>query len=144
MLESGDDGGALTDDERSYLRAFNGQWLAKGQPLTAQICKFLVAIYKADNMTAEELKVDPGLTVTQDIINSKRQITIVKHQAFIVGVTNVTEKLFSSHEVKAEMSAANRKCKREGQLSTLNKPQLLALEKFLQLDKFITLEIGVR
>ena len=100
VLESGDDGGALTDDERSYLRAFNGQWLAKGQPLMAQICKFLVAIYRADNMSAEELKVDPGLTVTQDIINSKRQITMVEHQAFIHGVTNVTEKMFSSLRLK--------------------------------------------
>ena len=69
MLETGDDGGALTDDERSYLQAFNRQWLARSQPLSAQISKFLVALYKAGNMTAEDLKVDPGLTVTQDIIN---------------------------------------------------------------------------
>ena len=54
------------------------------------------------------------------------------------------EKLFSSPEVEAEISAVNRKHKREGQLSTFNKLQLLASEKLLQLDEFITLEIGVR
>ena len=79
LLESGDEGGALTDNERSYLRAFNGKWLAKSQPLASQISKFLVAVYKAGNMTAEELKVDQGLTVTQDIINLKCQILTVEH-----------------------------------------------------------------
>ena len=57
-------------------------------------------------MTAEELKVDPGLTVTQHVINSKCQISTVEHQAFIEGVTNITKKLFSSPEVEAEMTQA--------------------------------------
>ena len=71
VLESSEDGGAVSDEERSYLRTFNGNWYAKGQPLTAQLCKFLVSIYKADSMSADGLKVDPGLTMTQDIINSR-------------------------------------------------------------------------
>ena len=79
ISESGEDGGAVSDEERSYLRAFNGNWLAKGQPLMAQLCKFLVAVYKADNMSAEELKVNPGLTLTQDIINSRHQITTLAY-----------------------------------------------------------------
>ena len=56
-------------------------------------------------MSVEELKVDPGLTVTQDIINSKCQITLVEHQVFI---QNVMEKMFSSPEVEAELLAAVR------------------------------------
>ena len=73
MLESSEEGGTMSNEERSYLWVFNGNYLAKGQPLTAQLCKFLVSIYKADSMSADELKVNPGLTKTQDIINSKRQ-----------------------------------------------------------------------
>ena len=81
-----------------------------------------VALYKAWNITAEELKINPGLTVTQEIVNSK-------HKAFIEGVTNITVKLFSSPEVEAEMTQANRKRKREAQLSTFNKLQHLASTK---------------
>ena len=32
-LESGMDGNTMSDEERNYLRIFNGNWLAKGQPL---------------------------------------------------------------------------------------------------------------
>ena len=46
-------------------------------------------LYKAGNMTAEKLKVDPGLTVTEDVINSKRQISTVEHEAFIEEVTDM-------------------------------------------------------
>ena len=94
-------------------------------------------------MTAEGLKVDPGLTVTQDFVNLKCQIDTVVHKAFIEGVTNITEKLFSSPEVEADMTQANRKQKREAQLSTFNKLQYLALAKMLQLDEFIHVKIGI-
>ena len=63
-LESGMDRNAVSDEERNYLRIFNGNWLAKGQPLTTQLCKFLVSIHKAHNMTADELKIVPELTIT--------------------------------------------------------------------------------
>ena len=51
-LETGDKGHALTDNESFYLRAFNGQWLAKSQPLATQIQKLFVLLYKAGNMSA--------------------------------------------------------------------------------------------
>ena len=131
VLESGDEVSALTDDESYYLQAFNCQWLARSQPLAAQIKNFLVAVYKAGNMTAEELKVDPWLTVTQEVVNMKQQIDTVEHKAFIEVVTNITEKLFCSPEVEAKMIQANRKRKREAQLSTFNKLPYLALAKML-------------
>ena len=95
-------------------------------------------------MSAEELKIEPGLTITQEIVNSKRQMDTVEHKAFIEGVTSISEKLFSSPEVEAEMTQAKRKHKREAQLSTFNKLQHLASAKMLQLDKFIHVEIGVQ
>ena len=80
-------------------------------------------------MTAAKLKVDPGLTITQDIINSWYQITLTQHQEFVLGVTNVTERMFSSPDIEAELSVAMRKRRHETQLATFNKMQTLAAEK---------------
>ena len=117
---------------------------AKSQPLTNHLSKFLVSIYKAEGMTAAELKVNPGLTITQDIINSWCQITLTQHQEFVLGVTNVTERLFSSPDIEAELSVAVRKRRHETQLATFNKLQTLAAEKIVQLDDFIGLQVYVR
>ena len=70
VLDKGMDGNAISEEEKSYLRTFNGNWHAKSQPLGNQLCKFLVLMHKAEGMTAAELKVDPGLTTTQDVISS--------------------------------------------------------------------------
>ena len=75
------------------------------------IQKLVVTLYKAGNISAEELKREPGLTVCQDIVNAKRQIDAVEHKAFLEGVINISEKLFSSPDVEAEMTQANRKWK---------------------------------
>ena len=69
-LETGMDGNIMSEEERNYLRMFNANWSAKSQPLASQLSKFLVASYKAEEMSDAELKVDPGLTTTQEIINS--------------------------------------------------------------------------
>ena len=82
-------------------------------------------------MTAAELKINPGLTITQDIINSRCQITLVEHQTFIQGLTNISEKMFSSLDIEVEISAAVRKRKHETQLATFNKLQLIAADKLV-------------
>ena len=64
VLDKGMDRNAVSEEEKSYLRIFNGNWHAKSKPLSNQLCKFLVSIHKAEGMTAAELKVDPGLTIT--------------------------------------------------------------------------------
>ena len=69
-IETGMDGNTTTDEEKNYLRMFNANWSAKSQPIASQISKFLVASYKAEGMSDAELKVDPGLTTTQEIVNS--------------------------------------------------------------------------
>ena len=69
VLDRGMDGNAISEEEKGYFRTFNGNWHAKSQPLCNQLCKFLVSMYKAEGMTAAELKVDPGLTKTQNVIN---------------------------------------------------------------------------
>ena len=108
-LETGVDGNAIHEEEWNYLRMFSANWSAKSNPLTSQISKFLVSSYKAEGMSDAELKVDPGLTTTQEIINSWRQITQKLHQEFVLEMTQVTERLFSSPDLEAELSVAVRK-----------------------------------
>ena len=88
-LETGMDGNTTTDEEKNYLRMFNANWSAKSQPLASQLSKFLVSSYKAEGMSDAELKVDPGMTTTQEIINFWHQITMTLHQEFVLEVTNV-------------------------------------------------------
>ena len=108
-LETGMDGNTMSDEERNYLRMFNANWSAKSQPLSSQLSKFLVSSYKAEGMSDDELKVDPGLTTTQEIINSLHQITKILHQEFVLEVTNVTERMFSSPDIEVELSTQVRK-----------------------------------
>ena len=99
---------------------------------------------KAKGMTAAELKVDSGLTTTQDVINSWCQITLSQHQLFVEGVTNTSVKIFSSPNIEAELSAAMRKKRQETQLTTFNKLQALTADKLMELDKFTGLNVCVR
>ena len=101
-------------------------------------------MHKAEGMTAAELKVDPGLTTTQDVINSWCQITLSQHQLFVEGVTNTSVKIFSLPIIEADLSAAVRKKRHETQLLTFNKLQELAADKLVELDEFIGLNVCVR
>ena len=101
-------------------------------------------MHKAEGMTAAELKVDPGLTTTQEVINSWCQIRLSQHQLFLEGVTNMSVKIFSSPNIEADLSAAVRKKRHETQLETFNKLQALAVNKLMELDEFIGLKVCVR
>ena len=61
------------------------------------------------------------------------------HQEFVLEMTQVTERLFSSPDIEAELSVAVRKKRHETQLVTFNKLQTLAAEKLEELDGFIGL-----
>ena len=64
------------EDERNYTRQFNSNWNGKGHDLSSLLSKFLAAKYRAEAHSAQELKVDPGLSVTQDVVHTWRQITM--------------------------------------------------------------------
>ena len=78
-LEAGIEDNSMTEEEKNYIHTFNSNWAAKGQPLASQISKFLAACFKAEGLSDPELKIDPGLTMTQEIVNSWRQITMSLH-----------------------------------------------------------------
>ena len=138
-LKAGMDDNTMTDEEKNYIHTFNANWSAKSQPLTSQLSKFLVASYKAEGMSDDELKVDPGLTTTQEIVNSWCQITMTLHQEFVLVVTNVTERMFSFPDIEVELSTQVRKKRHETQLTVFNKLQTLAAERLEELDSFIGL-----
>ena len=58
------------EDERSYIRQFNSYWNSKWHNLSSLLSKFLAASYRADTHQAEELKIDPGLSITQDVVHT--------------------------------------------------------------------------
>ena len=111
------------EDERSYIRQFNSYWNSKGQELSSLLSKFLAASYRADTHQAEELKIDPGLSITQDVVNTWRQITTNVYPKFVADVSGMNEKLFSHPDIEAEMSALNKKKQRDKQLAAFNKIQ---------------------
>ena len=96
-------------DEKNYSRTFNSNWNGKGHDLSSQLAKFLAASYRAKALTALELKVNPGLSVTQDVVHTWRQITMNLHQKFVKEMSGNSEKLFSHPEIKAELSGPARK-----------------------------------
>ena len=139
-LEDGTEG---NEEERNYTRTFNSQWNAKAQPVAGQLSKFLAACYRAEGLSVPELKVDPGLSTTQEIVNCWRLITMSLHPEFVRQVTGVTEKIFSSPDIEQELSAQVRKKCHEVQLSVFNKLQSAAMLKLEELDEFVGLQVDV-
>ena len=98
------------EDERNYTRQFNSYWNSKGHELSSLLSKFLAASYRADTHQAEELKVDPGLSITQDVVHTWRQITTKIYPKFVADMSGINEKLLFSHpEIEAELSGSMRK-----------------------------------
>ena len=117
------------NDEKNYTRLFNSCWNTIGQPLSSLLSKFLNASYRADTHQAEELKTDPGLSITTDVVNTWRKINTEIYPKFVADISGINAKLFSNPEVKADMSAPNKKIVRAKQLATFNKIQEQAVEK---------------
>ena len=109
------------DDEKNYIRQFNSHWNTIGQPLSSLLSKFLNASYRADTHQAEELKIDPGLSITTDVVNTWRKITTDVYPKFVADFSGMNEKLFSHPEIEAEMSAPNKKRQRDKQLAAFIK-----------------------
>ena len=79
-IEEGAEG---NEEEKNYTHTFNSNWAAKAQPLTSQLAKFFAPCFKAEGLTVPELKVDPGLSTTQEVVNCWRQITMSLHPEFV-------------------------------------------------------------
>ena len=118
---------------------FNSNWAAKTKPLSSKLAAFFAACYKTEGLTVPELKVDPSLSTTQEVVNCWRQITMSLHPEFVRQMTEVTEKLFSCPDIKVELSSQVRKRRHEVQLSVFNKLQTSTMKKLEELDEFVGL-----
>ena len=65
VVEAGVEG---NEDARNYEMIFNAHWAAKAKPFTSKMAAFFVAVYKVRGMTAEDLKVKPGILNTQEVV----------------------------------------------------------------------------
>ena len=66
------------------------------------------------------------------------------HQEFVLEMTQVTERLFSSPDIETELSVTVRKKRHETQLTVFNKLQTLTAEKLEELDSFIGVQVYIR
>ena len=135
---------APDDEEKNCIRLFNSQWNTIGQPLSSLLSEFLSACYRSDTHSAEELKTEPGLSITADVVNTWRKINTEVYPKFVSDYSGMTAKLFSNPEVEADMSGPNKKSARAKQLTTFNKIQEQAVEKFQQLEDFIMYQVQLR
>ena len=131
--------GAEGNEERNYEMIFNFHWAAKSKPLSSRLAAFFAACYKVEGMTVEDLKVEPGISTTQEVVCCWRQIVTTLHPDFVRETTAVTEKIFSSPQLEVELSSQVRKKRHEHQLAVFNKLQTVAMTKLRKLDKFVGL-----
>ena len=87
------------DDEKNCIRLFNSRWNTIGQPLSSLLSEFLNACYRADTHQADELKTEPGLSITTDVVNTWRKINTEVYPKFVSDISGITAKLFSNPEV---------------------------------------------
>ena len=92
-IEAGAEG---NEEARNYEMIFNANWAAKAKPLSNKMAAFFAAVYKVGGMTAKDLKVEPGISTTQEVVCCWRQILTNLHPEFVKETTTVSEKIFSS------------------------------------------------
>ena len=135
---------APDEEEKIYIRMFNSRWNAIGQPLSSLLSEFLTACYRSDTHSAEELKTEPGLSITADVVNAWRKINAEVYPKFVSEYSGMTSKIFSNPEVEADMSVQTKKAARAKQLTTFNKIQGHAVDKSQQIEDFIMYQVQLR
>ena len=96
-IEEGAEG---NEEERNYEMIFNAHWAAKAKPLSSRLAVFFAACHKTEGMTVPDLKVEPGISTTQEVVCCWRQIVTTLHPDFVKEATAVSEKIFSSPSSK--------------------------------------------
>ena len=125
-VDPGDEG---NEDAKSYEVIFNAKWNALAKPLNSKIAAFFAAIFKVGPMTNEELKVEPGLSNTQEVVRCWRDILTKLHPQFVNEASAFTVSIFSNPQLELELSAALRKKRHELQDFVFRKLHAAAMAK---------------
>ncbi len=104
--ESGEEG---NEDTKSYVVIFNAKWNSLAKALNNRMAAFFAAIYTVGNMTDEELKIEPGLSNTQEVVRCWRDILTELHPQFVNETSAFKVSMFSNPPLELELSAALRK-----------------------------------
>ena len=125
------------EEVKIYVRMYNSKWNAFGQLLSSLLSQFLNACYRSDNHSADELKTEPGLSITADIVNTWKKINAEVYPQFVSDYSGMTAKIFSNPEAEADLSVPMKKEARRKQTSTFNKLQEQAATKSQHIEDFI-------
>ena len=70
-IEHGDEG---NEEAISYQVMYNAKWNSLAKSLNSAVAAFFAAMYTVGNMSDAELKVEPGLSNTRDVVRGWREI----------------------------------------------------------------------
>ncbi len=97
------------EDTQSYIVTFNAKWNQLARALNNRMAAYFAAMYTVGNMNDEELKIEPGLSNTQEVVRCWRDIIQKLHPQFVDEASALKVSMFSNPAMEQEMSANLRK-----------------------------------
>ena len=140
-VEHGDEG---NEEARSYEVTFNAKWNSLAKSLNSRMAAFFAAMYTVGNMSNEELKVEPGLSNTQEVVRCWRDILTKLHPEFVDEASAFTVTMFSNPQLEVELSATVRKKRHELQESVFRKLHAAAMARLEELDDYVSDQVDIR
>ena len=137
----GDEG---NEEAISYQVMYNAKWNSLAKSLNSAVPAFFAAIYTVGNMADAELKVEPGLSNTREVVRGWRDIVQKLHPAFVDEITSLRATMFSNPELETDLSAALRKKRHEGQEIVFRKLHAAAAVRLEELDDFVSDQVDIR
>ena len=123
---------------------YNSKWNSLAKSLNSTVLAFFAAIYTVGNMADAELKVEPGLSNTREVVRGWRDIVQKLHPAFVDEITSLRATMFSTPELETDLSAQVRKKRHEGQETAFRKLNAAATAKLEELDDFVSDQVDIR
>ena len=140
-IQHGDEG---NKEAISYQVMYNAKWNSLAKSLNSAVAAFFAAMYTVGNMSNEELKVEPGLSNTQEVVRCWRDILTKLHPEFVDEANAFTVTMFSNPQLEVELSATVRKKRHELQESVFRKLHAAAMAKLEELDDYIGDQVDIR
>merc|ERR1711895_81029 len=81
---------------QSYIVTFNAKWNQLARALNNRIAAYFAAMYTVGNMNDDELKIEPGLSNTQEVVRCWRDIIQKLHPQFVDEASALKVSMFSN------------------------------------------------
>ena len=140
-IEHGDEG---NEEANSYQVMYNAKWNSLAKSLNSAVAAFFAAMYTVGNMSDAELKVEPGLSNTRDVVRGWREIVQKLHPEFVDETTSLSVTMFSNPQLETELSATLRKKRHELQELVFRKLHAAAAAKLEELDDYVSDQVDIR